>query len=160
MSGIEIRAGHSPGRGKALGAVGVVVVVALCLIDLIALRGERVAYDTVSFDGGEPALIEVTRPYEKHLVEVTTRYRRHRKTRGRAVALRLLDPEGATVYERSELRARKTRFFSFTPMVAGEYRLEVEDNGLLGGSTRGSAGVAVFVNDRRVLGRLFSALPF
>jgi hypothetical protein len=160
VSGFEIGTGRLSGRNKTLGAVGTVVVVSLCLIDMIALRGDRVAHDSASFDGHEPARIEITRPYEKHLVEVGTRYRRDRKTRGRAIELRLLDPEGATVYETSELAARKTRFFSFTPMVAGEYRLEVEENALLVKSTRGSADVDVYVNDRRMLGRLFAALPF
>jgi hypothetical protein len=160
MSGIEISTGQLSGRNKTLGAVGAVVVVALCLIDLIALRGDRVAHDTAYFDGSEPARIEITRPYEKHLVEVSTRYRRNRETRGRAVELRLLDPEGTTVYASSEIAARKTRFFSFTPMIAGEYQLQVEENAILMKSTRGSADVEVFVNDRRLLGRLFSALPF
>ena len=41
---------------------------------------------------------------------------------------------------------------SFEPEVAGEYRLYVEDEGLLGSSS-GSASVDVYVNDRRILRR-------
>ncbi len=51
----------------------------------------------------------------------------------------------------------KTRYFRFTPVVAGEYTLAVESNGLFVKSTRGSADIDVFVNDRRILARVFSA---
>jgi len=51
----------------------------------------------------------------------------------------------------------KTRYFRFTPVVAGEYALTVEGNGLLVKLTRGSADIDVFVNDRRILARVFSA---
>jgi hypothetical protein len=58
------------------------------------------------------------------------------------------------VVEDSELVSHKKRFFDFTPLVAGEYRLHVEETKLVG-SGRGSASVSVTVGDRRVLSRLF-----
>ena len=140
----------------ASGSARCVPVLKLCLIDVIALRGERVAQATVSFRDGAPARIEIAQTGETHLVEVTTRYRRNRKTHGRTVKLQLFDPQGATVYKRSEIAAHKTRYFRFTPVVAGEYTLAIEENGLLVKSTRGSADVGVFVNDRRILARVFS----
>jgi hypothetical protein len=157
MSGIEIDLGQVSGRTKTLGFVGTALVVALCLIDLIALRGERVAHARVSLGDGAPALIEIVQTGQKHLVEVSTRYRRNGETRGRAVKIQLLDPEGTTVYDSSELTTHKTRYFRFTPVVAGEYTLAVESNGLFVKSTRGSADIDVFVNDRRILARVFSA---
>jgi hypothetical protein len=46
------------------------------------------------------------------------------------------------------------------PVESGEYTLHIEDGGLLMKSTRGSARIDVYVNDHRLFGRLFSAIPF
>ena len=156
MGGIHIDLGRIGGTRTGAASVAVVALgLALFLVDFVALRGERVAHDRAAI-GGEPALLEIQRLGEKHLVEITTRRRQHGKTQGRAIAWRLEDPSGIVVQQDSELTAHKERYFSFTPNVPGQYVLHVEGGGLVFQSTSGSADVDVFVNDRRILARLFS----
>jgi uncharacterized protein YfaS (alpha-2-macroglobulin family) len=119
-------------------------------------RGERVSHDRGSL-GGEPTVRELQRPGEKHRVEITTRRRQHGKTHGRTIAWRLEDPSGIVVQQDSELTAHKERYFSFTPNVPGQYILHVQGGGLVFKSASGSADVDVFVNDRPILARFFSA---
>ena len=157
MGGIHIDLGRiGRTRGGAASVAVVALAVALFLVDFVALRGERVAHDRAAI-GGEPVLLEIQRLGEKHLVEITTRRRQHGKTQGRAIAWRLEDPSGIVVKQDSELTAHKERYFSFTPNVPGQYVLHVQGGGLVFKSGSGSADVDVFVNDRRILARLFSA---
>ncbi len=157
MGGIHIDLGRIGGtRSKAASVAVVALGAALLLVDFVALRGERVAHDRAAI-GGEPALLEIQRPGEKHLVEITTRRRQHGKTQGRTIAWRLEDPSGIVVKQDSELTAHKERYFSFTPNVPGQYVLHVQGGGLVFKSGSGSADVDVFVNDRRIMARLFSA---
>ncbi len=106
--------------------------------------------------GGEPALLEIQRVGEKHLVEITTRRRHHGETQGRTIAWRLEDPSGIVVHQESEIAARKERYFRLTPSVPGQYVLHVQGGGLVFKSARGWADVDVFVNDRRIFARIFS----
>ena len=150
MGGIHINFGRI---GGTRGGAASVAVVALGLALFLATswrRGERVAHDRVAL-GGEPAILEIQRPGEKHLVEITTRRRHHGKTQGRTIAWRLEDPSGNVVQQDSELTAHKERYFSFTPNVPGQYVLHVQGGGLVFKSGSGSADVDVFVNDRRIL---------
>jgi hypothetical protein len=157
MSGIHIDLGRIGGtRGGPASLAVVALGLALFLVDFVALRGERVAHDRADL-GGEPALLEIQRVGEKHLVEITTRRRHHGETHGRTIAWRLEDPSGIVVQQDSELTVHKERYFSFTPNVPGRYTLHVEGSGLVFKSGSGSADVDVFVNDRRILARLFSA---
>jgi hypothetical protein len=157
MSGIHIDLGRIGGtRSGAAGAAVVALGLALFLVDFVALRGEHVAHDRAAI-GGEPARLEIQQVGEKHLVEITTRRRQHGETRGRAIDWRLEDPSGSVVRKDSELAAHKERYFSFTPNVPGQYVLHVEGGGLVFKSGSGSADVDVFVNDRRILARFFSA---
>jgi hypothetical protein len=144
---------HDP-KLKTWGVVLGVVVAALALLDLVALRGERVASATVSLqEGSGPVRLAITRPGEKHLVEITTRTRVRGETVGQSISYRLVDPDGATVAEDSEILDHERRFFSFLPTQAGDYSLHAKETKLLGAS-RGSAHVTVLVNDRRVISRL------
>ena len=157
MGGIHFDLGRIGGTRSGAASVAVVALgLALFLVDFVALRGERVAHDRVAI-GGEPALLEIQRPGEKHLVEITTRRRQHGKTQGRTIDWRLEDPSGIVVQQDSELTAHKERYFSFTPNVPGQYVLHVQGGGLVFKSASGSADVDVFVNDRRIFARLFSA---
>ena len=157
MGGIHIDLGRIGGtRSKAASVAVVALGAALLLVDFVALRGERVAHDR-AFLGGEPALLEIQQVGEKHLVEITTRRRQHGKTQGRTLAWRLEDPSGIVVKQDSELTSHKERYFSFTPNVPGQYVLHVQGGGLVFKSASGSADVDVFVNDRRIFARLFSA---
>jgi hypothetical protein len=157
MSGIHINLGRIRGtRGGAVSVAVVALAVVLFLVDFVALRGERVAHARAAL-GGEPARLEIQRLGEKHLVEITTRRRHHGETQGRTIAWRLEDPSGNVVHQDSELTMHKERYFSFTPNVPGQYALHVEGGGLVFKSARGSADVDVFVNDRRIFARIFSA---
>jgi len=141
----------SKARGLGIGAIA--LAVALALLDFVVLRGDSVASDTARLSGESPAVIEVQRVGEEHLIEITTRRRRNGETRGRSVDYRLEGPDGRVLLEESEIVTRKERYATFEPTVAGEYRLFVSDEGLLG-SGSGSARVRVLVNDRRLLRRL------
>ena len=153
---MELELGRGKTSGKSLSLVGVAIAVAVALLDFVVLRGEHVDGATVRLSSDDPALIEIHRVGEEHLVEISTRRRRGGETRGRSVSYRLEDPEGRIIIEESELVTRKKRFVRFKPEVSGEYRLFVEDPGILGRS-HDSARVSVYVNDRRILGRF---LPF
>jgi hypothetical protein len=135
-------------------ALGVAVVL-LGLVDMIALRGEQVAYTTARLSWRDPVTIQISRVGEEHLVEISTSRRVRGETEGKAVRYRLESPSGATVYEDSEIVARKKRFFEFVPGEAGAYRFFIEENMNLLGSTTYSAHIAVYTDDRRVLARLF-----
>jgi hypothetical protein len=157
MGGIHINLGRIGGTRSGAASFAVVALgLVLFLVDFVVLRGERVAYDRADI-GGEPAFLEIQRVGEKHLVEITTRRRHHGKTQGRTIDWRLEDPSGIVVRQDSELAAHKERYFSFTPNVPGQYVLHVEGGGLVFKSGSGSADVDVFVNDRRILARFFSA---
>ena len=160
MASLELNAGRLGARGKGLSVAVAVLGVAVFLVDFVLLRGEQVAHAEVYLDRPEPARIAVDRVGERHLVEISTRKRIRGETRGRKLAFRLEDPDGQIVHQDSELATRKMRYFSFIPLASGEYALHIEDNGLLVKSTSGSARVGVYVNDHRLFGRLFSAIPF
>lgn len=138
-------------RGIALG----VVVVALALVDLVVLKGDPVASGTLSLrPDSEPFAVMVTQPAEEHLLEIRTRKRVRGESRGLSIAYRLVDPDGVTLLEESELVTRKKRYVSFQPTSAGEYTLHAEEARLIGSGGRGTAYVAVTVGDHRVISRL------
>ena len=144
--------------GKAKGwaiALGLAVAL-LALVDLIALQGEQVASATAMLSASDPATIEISRVGEEHLVEISTRRRVQGESKGRAIRYRVESPSGLTVYENSEIAARKKRFFEFVPGEAGAYRFFIEENMNLLGSTTDTARIAVYINDRRILARLFN----
>jgi hypothetical protein len=136
-------------------ALGVAVAL-LALVDFVALQGEQVASATVRLSASSPATVDISRVGQEHLVEISTRRRAQGESKGRAIRCRLEAPSGVTVYESSEIVARKKRFFEFVPGEAGTYRFFIEENMNLLGSTTDSARIAVYVNDRRVLARLFN----
>ena len=150
---MEIELGNGGGRSKGLSVAAVVLGVLLFLVDFIVLKGEVVGRDTAILNGTDPAIFEVTRVEEPHLVEIQTKRRVAGEYRGRKVAYRLVDPLGVTIERDEELLDHKERHFRFEPMVAGEYRLFVEDNGLLLKTETASARVVVTVNDRRIMKR-------
>jgi len=138
------------GWGIALG----IVFFSLAMVDFVALKGEHVASANVSLRAdSSPGVIDVSRPGEEHLVQISTRKRSHGESKGRSIAWRLVAPDGTTVEEDSELVSHKKRFFEFLPVEEGAYELHVEETVLLG-SGNGTASVAVYVNDRRILGPL------
>ena len=151
---MEIRIGgyDAKARAKGLGIVGIGLAIALALLDVVVLRGERVAGASAPLSGERPAVLEIVRTGEEHLIEITTRRRRHGETKGRSIDYRLEDPEGNVLVEESEVVTRKKRYVTIEPEVAGEYRLFVVDEGFFGPGS-GSANVSVYVGDRRLLRR-------
>jgi hypothetical protein len=141
-------------RIKGTSIVAVVLGVLLFAVDFVWLKGEVVARDSAELNGTSPAVFSVSRIGEPHLVEIRTRRRVGGETRGRKVAWRLVDPDGVTIAQDEELLDHEERHFRFEPDVAGEYRLYVEDNGLLLRTETASARVSVTVNDRRLSRRL------
>jgi hypothetical protein len=149
---MEIEIGGKGSKAKGLGLAAIALAIALALLDFVVLRGDRVDHASARLAGDEPAVLEIEQPGQKHLIEITTRRRRSGETKGRSIDYRLEDPDGSILLEDSELVSRKKRYLSFEPEVAGEYRLYVEDQALLGSSS-GSASIDVYVNDRRILRR-------
>ena len=152
---IELLGGsHAKGKSLSIGAAG--IVIALALVDIVVLRGEHVDGATIRLSWDDPAVLEITRVREEHLVEISTRRSRKGGSSGRSVTYRLEDPEGRIIAEGSEIVSRNRRFLRFEPALSGEYRLFVAEPGLFEGG-HGSAQVSVYVNDRRILRRF---LPF
>ena len=100
----------------------------------------------------EPLALAITRPAEKHMVELRTKERVRGEDKGQAITYRLVDPNGEIVHSDSEFVSHKRRYFSFYPSTTGEYLLYAEEAKLLG-TSRGSAHVSVTVNDRRTISR-------
>jgi hypothetical protein len=152
--------GRMPARTRGWSLALVAAAASLALVDLVVLRGDRVDSASAPLSAGAPAVLEIERAGEEHVVEITTRVRRMGETKGRSIDYRLEAPDGRVIVDESEIASRKRRFIRFVPEVAGGYELHVQDEGLFGG-TRADADVDVYVNDRRIFGpRLFSALPF
>ena len=122
--------------------------------DRSAGRGESVGGGSLNLRADSaPLVLQITRTGEDHLIEIRTRKSVGSERKGRSIAYRLVDPSGATIVEDSEILSHKKRSFSFEPTLAGDYTLYAEETKLVG-SGRGTAYVAVTVNDRRVLSRL------
>jgi hypothetical protein len=119
------------------------------------LRGDLVARGSVNISStGDLLAIKISEPWKVHLVEVSTG-RRNTK-----LNFRLEGPLGAVLYEDTEYASHKgTRTFTFKPTTDGTYNLYVDPGALtLGGW--GYARVEVYVNDRRLLRRIFGAFNF
>ncbi len=128
-------------------------VVLLAGIDMVALEGQHVTSGSADLrDDSPPLVLRIDRAGEEHLVEISTRRRKHGETVGQTIAYRLTGPDGTVVHQDSELVNHKKRFFDFVPTEPGDYLFEAEENRLVGGG-RGSASVRVTVGDRRILSR-------
>ncbi len=145
--------GGKGGRAKGLSIAALALGVLLFGVDTVFLKGEFVARDPAELSGMSPAVFSVSRVDEPHLVEIRTRRRVSGEYRGRKVSWRLVDPDGITIREDEELLDHEERVIRFEPAMAGEYKLYVEDNGLLLRTETASAVVTVTVNDRRILKR-------
>lgn len=130
------------------------IVAALALSDMVFLRGEHVDSVSVSLGDSDGGRLEIARTGEEHRVEISTRRRVRGETRGEAIHVRLVGPDGSPVLEDTELVARKTRTYDFVPTRAGTYWIYVDDARSLLGTGRGRARVTVTVNDRRILAPL------
>jgi hypothetical protein len=139
---------------KAWGIALGLVMFAIVSLDFVILKGDPVASGRLSLRAdSEPLELSITQPFKEHLVEISTRRTKSGETVGQSISYRLIDPDGVTVAEDSELVSHKKRFFDFVPRKAGDYRLYAEVATLIG-SGRGTGYVNVTVGDRRILSRL------
>jgi hypothetical protein len=148
------------GRTRLSAIVAGAAVMALVVVDFVALGGERVAGAMVSVGSRQPGIFEVSRVGEEHLVEISTRRRMGQESKGRALEIRLEGPSGVVLFEESEILSRERRFFQFVAEEPGDHRLFLEKSMALLDSGGGNASVTVYVNDHRILRRFYSLMPF
>ena len=136
-----------------LGAIAFFLIFGL--LEFFILRGDLVAKDSIRIDRGSDYItILVDHPYEEYLVEVST------GKKERKLSFLLEDPIGRIIHEDTEYSLYKgSRRFTFEPNERGTYTLYIND-GAIGFGERGYARVRVFVNDNRILGRIFESLNF
>ena len=136
-----------------LGAIAFFVI--LGLLEFFLLRGDLVAKDSIRIDRRSDYItILVDHPYQEYLVEVST------GKKERKLSFLLEDPIGRIIHEDTEYSLYKgSRRFTFEPRERGTYTLYIND-GAIGFGERGYARVRVFVNDNRILGRIFESLNF
>jgi len=155
----KLLGGHLKTFQRIFGPTGTIIVgclilslAALFLSEQFFLRGKLVAHGYVEInDRNDHLLIRVRQPGVKHLVDFYTR----RKSN---LSVRLTDPEGEEIYNRTELRSHKGgRSFHFTPMRKGNYRLYI-NRGATSFVQSGSAQVRVYENDRRIITPLLGRL--
>ncbi len=140
----------------------VVVSAALLLligVDTVVLRGQQVGHGTVYFDRDEPTTFPVEQAGQPFLVQIKS----PRRVNGEDIGFRLSywveTPGGERVPGGEEIRTHRKRSFRFVPQESGEHELYVQREGLMLGSSGGSARVAVYANDRQLLPRLLELLP-
>ena len=129
--------------------------VILGLLEFFILRGDLVARDSIRVDRRSDYIaILVDQPYQEYLVEIST------GKKERKLSILLEDPLGRVIYEESEYSLYKgSRRFTFEPDERGTYSLYIEDNAI-GFGELGYANVRVYMNDNRILGRVFGFLNF
>jgi hypothetical protein len=136
-----------------LGAIAFFLI--LGLLEFFILRGNLVAKDSIRIDRRSDYItILVDHPYQEYLVEVSTGKEQ------RKLSFLLEDPIGRIIHEDTEYSLYKgSRRFTFEPLERGTYTLYIND-GVIGFGERGYASVRVFVDDNRILGRIFEFLNF
>ncbi len=140
-------------RLVTLGAIAFFVI--LGLLEFFILRGDLVAKDSIRVDRRSDYIaILVDQPYQQYLVEVSTGKEK------RKLSILLEDPLGRVIYEESEYSLHKgSRRFTFEPDERGTYSLYINDHAV-GFGEHGYAKVRVYMNDNRILGRVFGFLNF
>ena len=136
-----------------LGAIAFFVI--LGLLEFFILRGDLVAKDSIRIDRmSDYITILVDHPYQEYLVEVST------GKKERKLSFLLEDPIGRVIYDETEYALYKgSRRFTFEPDERGTYTLYITD-GAIGFGEQGYANVRVYMNDKRILGRVFGFLNF
>jgi len=148
-------------RAKIIAGAVFGLMLAILVLDRFVLIGKRVDGVSISLRREAPGTLTIKEVGKKHLVEImTSRMRTRKNDKGMTLTVRLEDPKGNEVYESSEWIRRKKRYFSFTPQVAGDYKITVKRTGVLIGPTRGLATVIVRVGDKRFFMPLLDMLPF
>ncbi|MGD9031976.1 MAG: hypothetical protein PVJ69_05340 [Desulfobacteraceae bacterium] len=136
-----------------LGAIALFVI--LGFLEFFILRGDLVAKDSIRIDSRSDYItILVDHPYQEYLVEVST------GKKERKLSFVLEDPIGRVIHDETEYALYKgSRRFTFEPYDRGTYTLYIND-GAIGFGEQGYANVRVYMNDKRILGRVFGFLNF
>lgn len=129
--------------------------VLLGFFEFFILRGDLVAKDSIRIDRRSDYItILVDQPYQDYLVEVST------GKEERKLSYLLEDPLGRIIHEDTEYSLYKgSRRFTFEPEDRGTYTLYINDDAI-GFGESGYAKVRVYMNDKRILGRVFGFLNF
>jgi hypothetical protein len=137
------------------------LLVALALVDLVALEGQTIYRKYgVSFRDGNAQLLEIPieRVGEKHSLRLNS------QKASLALSWSIEDPNGIEVASDNEYtRHAGHRRASFTPMIAGPYRLELElrqGTSMLMRGRRDRVNVKVVVGDHQVIGPLVESFNF
>jgi len=158
MFGMELPNGQKvelSQRSKIIAGAIVVLLVVLGVLDRFVLIGKFVDSTTVAFRQPVPSTLTIKEIGKRHLVEIDTSRlvsRRGKKDKRMRLAVHFEDPNGTEIYDSSEWIRRKKRYFSFTPSVAGEYKIRIKRTGGLIDDQRGTAFVMVRVGDKRFPG--------
>ena len=157
---------HSAPLAKLIGLIGkkfkiisigvAVIVGLLTILEFVYLRGELVTRGSVNIaNKNSSLLITVDQPLKQYLVDVSLTGRKKRK-----LSFRLVDRTGHVIYKDAEYYSHKgSRTFTFNPKEKGIYKLYVNPGITVFGEW-GYARVRVYVNDRRILTRVFGWLNF
>jgi hypothetical protein len=148
------------GGARVGGIVAGAAVMALVMVDFVVLGGDRVGGAMVPVGAGRSGVLDVSRVGEEHLVQISTRRRTGQSSKGRALSIRLEGPDGAVLYEDSEIVSRQERYFEFVPDTPGTHRLFLEESMTLLGAGRGNASVTLWVDDHRILRRIYPRMHF
>jgi hypothetical protein len=138
----------------AAGAV-VLLFFAFMLFELFFLKGDLVTSGTIRINNEYDSLaFRVDQPWENYLVEVSTGKKQ------RKLNIRLEDAIGRVIYKDTEYSSHKgSRTFAFEPKRNGTYRLYI-DSGAISFGEWGYAKVRVYVNDHRIIARIFGWFNF
>jgi hypothetical protein len=139
----------------------VAVLVAIALVDLIALEGETVySKYGVSFrqEAEQVLTVPIDRVRQKHSLRLNSR------KASLALSWSLVDPNGIVVISDNEYaRHEGHRRSSFTPMVAGDYELKIDlsqGTSMLTRRSRDRVNVKVVVGDHQIIGPLVESFNF
>jgi len=139
----------------------IALFVAIAGIDLIALEGETIySKYGVSFREADEQILDVPidRIGQKHSLRLNTR------KSSLALSWTLEDPNGIVLINDNEYaRHEGHRRSSFTPMVAGDYKLKLELSqgiSMLTRRSRDRVNVKVVVGDHQIIGPLVESFNF
>jgi hypothetical protein len=128
---------------------GVVVVLALALVNSFLLRGDRVLMERAHL--GDEFEFDVAKPGESYLVEIAST-RSSKRRRSYFLDLTVTGPDGGEVLKYGESLPRSSRrYIRFTPEKAGKHKIKVGGRAF---AAPPSLWVKVYVNDKRLV-RLF-----
>ena len=141
---------------KIIGMGVAVIIGLLTVLEFVYLRGDLVTRGSINIANEDSSLaIMVDQPLKQYLVDVSLTGRKKRK-----LSFLLEDRTGKVIYKDAEYYSHKgSRTFTFKPKEKGIYKLYVNPGVTVFGE-RGYARVRVYVNDRRILTRVFGWLNF